>query len=157
MLFLAMTSSRVLVFRWGHLFSFHHGRRFVYINFWLKKKKKVHCRKKMGYHVWLSSTTVKIATNSNFPLLTCLLKLFKATCCATLVVAVIPTWVLVKTGVQKFMTTKPRPYKPWRGRLESLKSSFSYVKLRLKISSKVRKCPSKAKEDIYQICCSICT
>ena len=61
------------------------------------------------------STTAKIATNSKFPLVTCLPKLRKATCCATHCGSsdtMAAALVLVKTKVQKFMPTKLRPSKP---------------------------------------------
>ena len=57
------------------------------------------------------------------------------------------------------MSTNPRPSKLWRMRLELatvfMKSRHIYAKPWLKISSKERKCPSKAEEDIYLMCCSI--
>ena len=100
------------------------------------------------------STTVKTATKSNFPFVSGLIKLCKATAVPHIVVAVIPARAIDKTRVQKFMPTNPRPTKPSRRRLDALtlKSSFSYAKLWLKILSEERKCPSKDEEDIYQMC-----
>ena len=51
---------------------------------------------------------------------------------------------------QKFMPTSPRPSKPWRVRLDAVcMSGHRYANLWLKISSKERKCPCKAEEEIY--------
>ena len=59
---------------------------FFAINFWLQKlPEKNILGKKKGLSCMLNcqSTTAKISTNSNYPLVTCLLKLCKATCCTT--------------------------------------------------------------------------
>ena len=112
---------------------------------------------KMGHDVWLSKHNRKNFDKFKFSARNMLSIAFcKTTCCAIHCGSSETSSSLVETGVQKFMPTNPQPSKPWK-RLGavSLKSSFSYAKPSLKFLSKERKCPSKAEEDIYLMCCSI--
>ena len=112
--------------------------------------------KKLGYHVWLSKQNSKNCDKFKFSTLN-LFAYENQPVVRHIMVAMIPAWVRVKTGVQKFIPTSPRPSMPWRRKLDSvsLKSRYSYVKPWLKILSKERKCHIKIEEDINQMCCSV--
>ena len=97
-----------------------------------------------------------MATNSNFPLITCLLKLCKATCCATHCGSSDTSASASQNWSTKVYANKPTTILAlkediWR-RISKIPSRLCQIVI--EISSKERKFPSKAEEDIYLMRCS---
>ena len=93
-----------------------------------------------------------MAPNSNFQLITCLVKLYTATCFATHCGSSDNSASSSQNWSTKVYANKYTTIQALKEKIKCCitKSSYTYAKLWLKIPSKERKCPSKAEANIYQ-------
>ena len=121
-----------------------------------RKKSKVDKYKKTACVIMFDCQTAKISTNAHFAIVTRLLKLCKATCCATHCGSSDTSANASQNWSTKVSANKLATIQALDGpSLHHWNQTYLNAKQRLKISSKERKYPSKEEEDIYLMCCFI--